>query len=43
MASALATMKGKFLLCLNDLKEVRRLFRDFDIRAVQLRDSAGPK
>lgn len=34
-------MKGKFLLTLNDIPEVRELFKDFRVERVSLRYTAG--
>lgn len=39
MAEALAKLRGKFLLSLDDCSEVRRIFKGFRIRPVQLRYS----
>jgi hypothetical protein len=36
MAARLKALKGKFLLSINDHKEVRRLFADFEIRKVPI-------
>ncbi len=43
LASQLATVKGKFILSLNDKPEVREIFKGFDIEAVQTRYSIAAK
>jgi DNA adenine methylase len=43
LAQALACIKGKFLMSLNDHKEVRRIFSGFKIEPVSLRYSCMRK
>ena len=43
LAQAPGRVKGKFLMSLNDDREVRRIFRDFKIQAVALRYSCMRK
>ena len=43
LAQALACIKGKFLMSLNDRKEVRRIFSGFKIEPVSLRYSCMRK
>jgi DNA adenine methylase len=40
LASRLATVKGKFLLTLNDAPEIRNLFQEFRIREIAFHYSA---
>ena len=40
MASRLATLKGKFVLSLNDVPEVRRIFKQFKFREIDLHYTA---
>lgn len=42
MAERLANLKGKFILSLNDLPEVRKIFHRFKIQGVKLAYSAQP-
>jgi len=42
MAERLANLQGKFILSLNDLPEVREIFRQFKIQAIDLAYSAQP-
>jgi DNA adenine methylase len=42
MAERLASLKGTFILSLNDLPEVRKIFHQFKIQAVNLAYSAQP-
>ena len=42
MAERLANLHGKFILSLNDVPEVRKIFRQFKIQAVDLAYSAQP-
>jgi len=42
MAERLASLQGKFILSLNDLPEVRKIFHQFKIQAVDLAYSAQP-
>jgi DNA adenine methylase len=42
MAERLSELKGKFILSLNDLPEVRAIFRQFKIQSVDLAYSAQP-
>lgn len=41
LAEVLSSIKGRFILSLNDVKKVRKIFSDFRIRSVSLRYSAG--
>ena len=41
LAVALRGLKGRFLMSLNDRREVRTCFRDFDIRTVRTTYSVG--
>ena len=41
MAARLARLKGRFILSLNDRKEVRQVFRDFKIQGVAVSYTAG--
>ena len=43
LAGLLAGLKGKFILSLNDLPEVRSIFGDFRMQAIQLAYSAQKK
>ncbi|WP_417455910.1 DNA adenine methylase [Kordiimonas sp.] len=43
LAEQLASLKGKFILSLNDTPEVRHIFRAFDIEAVPVRYSVSMK
>jgi DNA adenine methylase len=43
MAERFATLKGKFLLSLNDVPEVRRLFSAFHIRGIEMPNTAQKK
>ncbi len=40
MAERLTNIRGKFVLSLNDVPEVRKLFKDFHITAVELHYTA---
>ena len=42
MAERLANLQGKFVLSLNDLPEVRKIFRQFKIQGIDLAYSAQP-
>ena len=41
LAAILAGLQGKFLLSLNDVPEVREIFKDFKIEPVTVRYSAS--
>jgi DNA adenine methylase len=43
LARLLAGLKGKFILSLNDVPEVRSIFADFRMQAIQLAYSAQKK
>ena len=43
MAKTLAKIKGSFILSINDLPEIRQVFKGFNIKPVELKYSAARK
>ncbi len=41
MAEVLSRLKGRFILSINDRPQVRDIFAEFDIRAVELTYTVG--
>ena len=43
IADVLRDIKGKFILSLNDHPEIRKVFKDFDLKPVKIRYSVSAK